>query len=66
MLEEYEYLREMVQIETEEDEFLLESTGLGIEGHSEAFAWVKEFIPTNKRKGHYYKQITKICNDFNF
>ena len=62
-MEEYENLKEMVRIETEEEEFYIR-----LRHHHEIFTygellatnftWVKEPVSRKSRKGHYYKQVT--------
>ena len=60
--EEYDNLNAMVQIEIEEDEFLMDSTYHNslVSVFPANYTWVKELIATNSRKGNYYKEISKV------
>ena len=66
-MEEYQNLKEMVQIETEEKDCW--SVGEGTRDYVNGVTnctWVKELYPKNRRKEHYYKRITKVDYEISF
>ena len=59
-MEEYENLKEMVQMKMEEKDYQMQDRSY------KSFVWVEEINSKISRKGNYYKSITSIGNTVTF
>ena len=65
-MEEYENLKEMVQmIISEEKEYLMFDL-YTFSPQNQSFLWIEEINSNTSRKGNYYKAITYIGNTVKF
>ena len=61
LIEEYENLKQMVQMKIEEqNEYLMKTN------QYKTFVWIEEIYSNNSRKGNCYKSITSIGNTVTF